>query len=358
MRAAAWADAEGGPPPLQRARWSTGAVRPMTCSNEGGTQPASVAVAAPEPPCAAALPAAEAAANGTQTRDCNGWREAARPGTAVEQKSVRRPEHAAPGTGASMRIDLYTEERQRLPRRRRPPPLRSKTVRRCLGGAFAAAADAARVPASTEPGPFPAWMQRAPDPQDAAAGSDRGWFPFASGLLAHAPARQESSGVVGVPGKHAPACSDAPGRSPAADRPPLKHGVDCWSGGGGNGGGRIKAWRASEDSAGIAISLDPEIALEAVLVDEARWASGSAPGPHTGIGQERTLGEVLRALGGAPLPEAAARAVAANAAVALAELHGDGLVHRALGPDALVLGDGACFDTARCPATRCAGSLP
>ncbi|KAK9841985.1 hypothetical protein WJX81_002777 [Elliptochloris bilobata] len=55
----------------------------------------------------------------------------------------------------------------------------------------------------------------------------------------------------------------------------------------------------------------------------------------------------LEALCGAPLPEAAVRAVAANVAVALAELHADGLVHRVLGPDAIVLGEGACFDTAR-----------
>lgn len=353
MRAAAWADAEGGPPPLQRARWSTGAVRAMACSSEGGMGLALVAAQ----PCAAAVTAADAATNGTQIRDCNSWREAARPGTAVEQNSVRRPEPAAPGTSTSARIDLYTEERQRLPRRRRPPPLRSKTVRRCLGGAFAAAADAARPPAghaaSADPGPYPAWMQRAPDQQDAATRSDRGWLPFASGLLAAAPPRQECGGVAGVPGKHAPTCNDAPGCSLAADRPPLKRGKDCWSGGGDDVDGRIKAWRAGEDSAGAATSQDPGAALEAALLDEGRGASGPAPGPHARLGHERTLGEVLRALGGAPLPEAAARAVAANAAVALAELHGDGLVHRALGPDALVLGDGACFDTARCPATRC-----
>ena len=56
---------------------------------------------------------------------------------------------------------------------------------------------------------------------------------------------------------------------------------------------------------------------------------------------------MLAAGGGGALPEAAARAVAANAALALAELHTDRLVHRAVGPAAVVLGDGESFDTAR-----------
>jgi len=72
------------------------------------------------------------------------------------------------------------------------------------------------------------------------------------------------------------------------------------------------------------------------------------PDPGTDQGQgERTLGEVLAAGGGGALPEAAARTVAANAALALAELHADRLVHRAVGPAAVVLGDGESFDTAR-----------
>lgn len=74
----------------------------------------------------------------------------------------------------------------------------------------------------------------------------------------------------------------------------------------------------------------------------------SALGDCAGLERECTLGELLANACCGPLPEAAARAVAANVAVALGELHADRLVHRALGPDAIVLGDGACFDTARC----------
>ena len=74
----------------------------------------------------------------------------------------------------------------------------------------------------------------------------------------------------------------------------------------------------------------------------------NALGDRAGSERECTLGELLANACCGPLPEAAARAVAANVAVALGELHADGLVHRALGPDAIVLGDGACFDTARC----------
>ena len=353
-RAAASSHDEGAPPRLQRARWSIGAARPAACVSDAGMRPASKAVSAAQQPCAAAARAAEAAATGAQTRDCNGWREAARPGAAVERNSERRREATAAETGIDKRMELFTEERQRVPRRRRPPPLHSKTVRRCLGGAFAAAAEAARPPAgdaaSSEPGRYPAWLQRAPEQGDTVARSDRGWFPFATGLLAPAPLWQECGGVEGVSGKHA--CAKAAGRCIPADRPPLKH-DGCWCGGGCvDGDGGIKAWRAGDESAGPASPLNPGDAPEAAML--IRNGAGTASRPHAGLmlepGHERTLGEVLRAVGGAPLPEAAARAVAANAALALAELHADGLVHRALGPDALVLGDGACFDTARCPA--------
>ncbi len=323
-------------PPLQRARWGSGLGRLAAAAEERQAVPPAAEPAASWTRHAATAPGgcadperpglvsgavhapgageelSRAAGAGTSGKgDGLGGAPAPRGAAAGPGSGAGAPGSPGPSAAAADAA-LFTEERQRAPRRRRPPPLRSATVRRSLAGALDAAADAERLrpvdsaPTHSAPPPWAAHITASPLPPSS---------PWRAG-----------GGLAGKGGAGAP----------------LKLGV---AGGSGGAEGGIKAWRADDareqarEQAGAPAPASP--------MGSGAWGR-LHPDPGTGQGQgERTLGEVLAAGGGGALPEAAARTVAANAALALAELHADRLVHRAVGPAAVVLGDGESFDTAR-----------